>query len=93
MDQFSLVRYVLRGLGLCVLAMVLASCSASPSRNIFGSYFPSWMVCTLIAIVCTVGLRWGFVRTGIDSDIRSPVLVYLCVLLSFTLGIWLLWLA
>ena len=93
MSQVRVVPKMSHRLGPACLSLVLASCSAAPSRNIFGSYFPSWMLCALMAMVATAILRWIFIRTGIDRDIRSPVLVYLCILVSFTLGIWLVWLA
>jgi hypothetical protein len=31
---------------------LLNGCDGAPSRNILGSYFPSWMVCALVGIAC-----------------------------------------
>jgi YtcA family len=71
---------------------VLTACSASPSRNILGSYFPTWMICALLGLVGVVILRVVLGKTGIDATLPMPVVVYLCTWLAVTLAIWLLWL-
>ncbi|MGF6709509.1 lipopolysaccharide export LptBFGC system permease protein LptF [Luteibacter sp. W1I16] len=75
------------------MAVALASCSASPSRSILGSYFPSWMICALGGIVLTVLLRLALVKSGVDAELPAPFLVYVAFVIAFTLGIWLAWLA
>ncbi len=70
----------------------LAACSASPSRNILGSYFPTWMICALFGLLGVVALRAVLGKSGIDATLPIPVVVYLCTWLSVTLAIWLLWL-
>lgn len=70
----------------------LAACSASPSRNILGSYFPTWMICALLGLVAVVVLRAVLGKTGIDATLPIPVVVYLCIWITVTLAIWLLWL-
>ena len=70
----------------------LAACSASPSRNILGSYFPTWMICALLGLVAVVVLRAVLKKTGIDATLPIPVVVYLCIWITVTLAIWLLWL-
>lgn len=71
----------------------LQACSRSPSRNILGSYFPTWMVCALLAIVLTVVVRAVFVRTGIDGELPAPLVTYLAVFAALTFAVWLIWLA
>lgn len=75
------------------LSMGMAACSASPSRNILGSYFPTWMVCALLGIVCVIVIRGVLVKTGVDAALPVPVVVYLCMWTAATLAIWLAWLA
>ena len=70
----------------------LAACSASPSRNILGSYFPTWMICALLGLVGVVLLRAVLGKAGIDAALPIPVIVYLCTWIAVTLAIWLLWL-
>jgi len=72
--------------------VALAACSASPSRNILGSYFPTWMICALLGLVGVVVLRVLLGKAGIHQTLPTPVVVYLCTWVSVTLAIWLLWL-
>lgn len=72
--------------------LLMAACSESPSRNILGSYFPTWMVCALLGIVGVLAIRWAFVKSGIDAALPVPVLVYLSLWIAVTLAIWLIWL-
>lgn len=70
----------------------LTACSASPSRNILGSYFPTWMICALLGLFGVVILRAVLGKAGIDAALPVPVVVYLCTWMTVTLAIWLLWL-
>lgn len=70
----------------------LTACNASPSRNILGSYFPTWMVCALLGIVFVIAVRGVLVKTGVDAVLPVPVIVYLCMWTAATLAIWLVWL-
>ena len=82
----------LHALSTAVLLMAVTACSASPSRNILGSYFPTWMVCALLGIVFVMVVRLVLVKTGIDAVVPAPVVVYLCMWTAATLAIWLVWL-
>jgi len=73
--------------------LLLSACSESPSRNILGSYFPTWMICAVLGIAGVTLLRWVLIKTGIDAALPIPVLVYLCLWVTVTLAIWLAWLA
>ena len=71
---------------------LLSGCSSAPSRNILGSYFPSWMICALIGMGATVVLRAVLAKAGIDEEVPMPIVVYLAFATAFSLAIWLLWL-
>ena len=71
----------------------LAGCSSAPSRNILGSYFPSWMICALVALCLVAATRALLVKAGIDDVLPWPLVVYLAMTLAYTFAIWLLWLA
>lgn len=75
------------------LSMTMSACSASPSRNILGSYFPTWMMCALLGIVFVIVIRGVLMKTGVDASLPMPVIVYLCMWTAATLAIWLVWLA
>ena len=82
-----------RAAALAATADLLQACSGAPSRNILGSYFPSWMVCALVALVLTIIVRGVFVRTGIDAVLPVPLVAYLGLFAAFTFAVWLIWLA
>ena len=48
-----------RALLLLVTSCSLTSCSlaAAPSLELFGAYFPAWMLCALIGIIGAAGTR------------------------------------
>ena len=47
-------RTLLHGATATATITLLSGCSSAPSRNILGSYFPSWMICALIGMVWTL---------------------------------------
>jgi hypothetical protein len=63
----------------------------APARSILGSYFPTWMICFLGALVATALMHRLLAVLGLTKHLPVPVLVYLSLLVSFTLGSWLLW--
>ena len=68
--------------------------TASPqTRNVLGAYFPSWMICVLLALGATALLRWLVIRAGANRPSRAPIVVYLALIVAFSLGGWLLWLS
>jgi FtsH-binding integral membrane protein len=90
--SFPQARDWLRAALIPISLTALTACSTSPSRNILGSYFPSWMICALAGLVGVVALRAVLGKAGIDAALPMPVVVYLCTWLAVTLAIWLLWL-
>ena len=80
------------GTGTAVLTL-LSGCSSAPSRSILGSYFPSWMICVLVAMCLTIVVRAVLAKVGIEDELPAPILVYLSLTLVFTFALWLLWLS
>jgi lipopolysaccharide export LptBFGC system permease protein LptF len=72
---------------------LLSGCSSAPSRNILGSYFPSWMICVLVAIGLTIVVRIVLAKVGIEDELPAPIVVYLAFTLAFSFALWLLWLS
>jgi uncharacterized membrane protein YeaQ/YmgE (transglycosylase-associated protein family) len=60
-----------------------------PSLNIFGTFFPSWMLCTLLGIVGAVAALKVLTALRIDREIGPRLVVYPCVALSVTSLLWL----
>jgi hypothetical protein len=72
---------------------LLASCDGAPSRNILGSYFPSWMVCALVGIALALAVRAIFKALGILEELPVPFVVILAIACAGTFAMWLIWLS
>ena len=71
----------------------LTACSSAPSRNILGSYFPSWMICVLIGVGLSIVVRWILVKLDMEKELPVPIVVHLAFAIAFSFAAWLLWLA
>jgi hypothetical protein len=59
--------------------------------NLFGSYFPAWMLCAAIGVVAAA-IAWRILAmAGIHEYVIAPLLTYTGLALSATLLTWLLW--
>ena len=72
---------------------LLSGCSSAPSRSILGSYFPSWMICVLVAMCLTIVVRVVLAKVGMEDELPAPIVVYLAFTLAFSFALWLLWLS
>jgi hypothetical protein len=74
------------------LAMLLVGCAGSPTQNVFGSFFPSWMLCVLAGLILTVVTHRVLAAADIAQAVPAPFLVYASLAVAYTLAAWLLWL-
>ncbi len=74
-----------------LLAAALAGCSRSPSQDIMGSFFPSWLLCLLIGVVAAVVCRVVLARIGVAEHVLAPMLAYPAAGLAVTFLVWLVW--
>jgi hypothetical protein len=72
-------------------ALPLAGCSTSPAQNMFGSFFPAWMLCAAAGIVIAILLRQVLSALGVSQYLIAPPLTYLSFAVIGTLLTWLLW--
>jgi hypothetical protein len=72
---------------------LLGGCNGAPSRNILGSYFPSWMVCALVGIALALVARAIFKASGLLEELPVPFVVMLAIACAGTFAIWLIWLS
>src|ERR1700675_4274425 len=86
-------RRLLRGAMATVVSTLLSGCSSAPSRSILGSYFPSWMICVLVAMCLTIVVRAVLAKVGIEDELPVPIVVYVAFTLAFLFALWLLWLS
>lgn len=60
-----------------------------PSLNIFGTFFPSWMLCTLVGIAVAIAAHKALSRLGIDVDLSPALLLYPSITAIVTFVLWL----
>jgi YtcA-like protein len=79
----------------CVAQLLglLGACDGAPSRNILGSYFPSWMVCALVGLALALAARAIFKATGVLEELPVPLVVMLSIGCAGTFALWLIWLS
>jgi YtcA family len=71
--------------------MCLAGCNASPAQNMFGSFFPAWMLCAAAGIISAICVHLILSMLGVSRYVIAPPLTYLSVAVAVTLLVWLLW--
>jgi hypothetical protein len=79
------------GLWGVAIALPVAACNYAPTMDLFGSYFPAWMLCAALGIVASVIIRQILAVTGINDYVVAPLLTYAGLAVSATLLAWLLW--
>jgi len=80
-------RRAAKPLALLLLSSLMTSCSRAPSFDIFGSYFPAWLICLALAVMLTAVIRWLLLRFQIA--VVFPILVYPSLTALFAFGMWL----
>lgn len=83
-------RRRLMSFAVSLLAPATVGCSRSPTFNILGSYFPSWLVCIGIAIVLTFLAHVYATKTGLTEQLWPLPIVYSALLCLFSCSLWLL---
>lgn len=68
-------------------AAALAGCS--PSLDVLGSYFPSWLLCVVAAGVATAVVRQLLMLAGLERHLLLPALTYLAMMAGGSMAIWL----
>ena len=61
----------------------------APSVDLFGSFFPIWMVCITAAAVLTLETRFLLIRARLDDELRPKLIVYPSMVTAFACAIWL----
>jgi hypothetical protein len=76
-------------LAVLFIAMLLSSYH-SPTVDIFGSYFPAWMVCIISGLTLTLVAHW-IVQVGHLKPYLGPApLIYSSLTIIFTFATWIL---
>ena len=78
---------LVRAAGLLALPAVAAGCD--PVLDVFGSFFPAWVVCMTVGIVLAAVARLAIDRFGLEEHMGPLLLVYPCLALMITMLTWL----
>jgi YtcA family len=68
----------------------LTGCRRSPTFNILGSFFPSWLICLFAGITLAVVSNRLFAVFSLDKEILWPVVLYPCIALFSACVLWLI---
>jgi YtcA-like protein len=60
-----------------------------PSLNIFGTFFPSWMLCVIAGVVVAVLAHKVLAAVGLGAEVKPPLLVYPSLGLAAAFLVWL----
>ena len=63
--------------------------SHSPSLDVFGSFFPIWMLCIVAAVLLTLATRVVLIRARLDDELGPCVVIYPSMVALFACAIWL----
>ena len=77
-----------RGCGVAIPILAVGGCD--PIINIYGSFFPAWVVCLVAGVLLTVLLRFLFAAIGVEQHLGPLVLIYPSLVLLLTLVTWLI---
>lgn len=73
-----------------LLSITLVGCRHSPTFNILGSFFPSWLICLLMGVLIAVVVNRLFIRFALEKEILWPVIFYPCLAILFACMLWLI---
>jgi len=59
--------------------------------DLFGSYFPAWMVCAVAGILAAIIIRQILALARIQEYVVAPLLTYTGFAVSAALLLWLFW--
>ena len=77
-----------RGAGLVALPVLITGCD--PVLDVFGSFFPAWVVCLAVGVVLAGIARLLIDRAGLEEHVGPLLIVYPCLALMITMLTWLL---
>ncbi len=70
-------------------ALVLCVAGCDPLLNVAGSFFPAWMVATVLGVALTVAVRYVLAAARLEPHLGPTVLIYASLGLLLTVVAWL----
>jgi YtcA-like protein len=74
---------------LAAVAPVVLTTACDPIVNIYGSFFPAWVLCLLTGVASAAGLRFVFAVTGLEEGFAPLLLVYPALAFLVACATWL----
>ena len=62
----------------------------SPQIDVFGSYFPAWMVCIVSGLTLTLVSHWTIQACNLKPYVGPPPLIYSSLMITFTFATWIM---
>ena len=95
MKTNRIIVRILAGLGFLLFVLLLFIASRffsyhSLTVDIFGSYFPAWMICIVSGITLTLIAHWIVQLCDLRPYLGPPPLIYSCLTIIFTFATWIL---
>jgi hypothetical protein len=78
---------------ICLPLLVCTGCRRAPSIDIIGSFLPSWMFCTVAAVIVTGVVRWQLARRRLEHVIPALALFYPSLAVALACLFWLIFFA
>ena len=77
---------------LCLVCICLGGCSASgaPSFDLFGAFFPAWLLCGAIGIAGAAIARVVFVSSGFSNEVPYQLAVCTAIGVISAVLVWLI---
>ena len=72
-----------------VLTLAAAASGCDPVMNVFGSFFPAWVICTIVGIALALALRVLLAAVGLETHLGPLAVVYPSLALLLTMLAWL----
>ena len=88
----TISKFLAIGVAVVILFFVATRISSHHSLtvDIFGSYFPAWMVCMVSGLTLTLVAHWIIQSRGLKKFIAPAPLIYSCLMIIFTFATWIL---
>jgi YtcA-like protein len=78
------------GVGIFLVSFCLSGCSAGGPFDLFGAFFPAWLLCGVIGIAAAGVARVAFISSGLANALPYQLAVCTAIGVIAALLIWLI---
>ena len=74
-----------------LVGLLASGCARrSPTIDVLGSYFPAWIVCMLVGLLCAIVLRLLLMLVRLDDLVGPKPIFYPAIMVIIAMLTWLL---